>query len=450
MRNMAVISTDEDLNDRIRLISNKFQDLFVPVFLDSPETSIEFLKYDLPEVCVLNFSDPEIDAEQLIRDIKKDQWLHYAGVILVHNLKDRPRMAEITQNMNVIATISRLEFVKGFFRVLRILMQNRQIVFQRDLQRFLLKSISGSLVMDNDPFNVGTYANLIPNYLYNSNYLNQEGRERLHVALFEMLMNAVEHGNCSISYQEKAEWLNSHGDILDLIRQKTQDPEVRRRKVHFSYRITPERSYYTIRDEGDGFDWRSRLNNPDQGRNLELHGRGIVMTGVYAQKLRYNEAGNEVSFEIPHKANESNAVPSIFSDQDEVVFQNGDVVFKEGEESNFLYYIVSGILDIYSGGKLVSRLTPDDLFLGEMSFLLSNKRSATVISNGQSVLIKVSKNSFVNSIKAQPHYGILLARLLAARLDRLNLQVSKLQNDLDNSVNLNSDVLALSSTAAIQ
>lgn len=450
MRKLAVVSTDQELNQRVSQICAKYRDYFVPEFLSDANSALEYLKYELPEICVVNISDEAIDIDPFVKEIRRDQWLHYAGLILVHTLKDRNLVAEISRNMNVISSMSRVDFVRGFFRVLRILMQNRQIIFQRDLQRYLLKSISGSLVMDNDPFNVGAYANLIPNYLFNSNYINQEGRERLHVALFEMLMNAVEHGNCNITYEEKTRWIETHGDILNLIREKCFDPVIRRKKVRFSYKITSERSFYTICDEGEGFDWRSRMNNPAQGRDLSEHGRGIIMTGVYVENLVYNDDGNEVSFEMPHQARESNSIPSIFTDEQEVHFADRDVVFREGEESNYLYYIVSGVLDIYSKDKLVSRLSPDDLFLGEMSFLLSNKRSATVISNGPSVLIKVSKNSFVNSIKTQPHYGILLARLLAGRLDRLNSQVSRLQNELEGSQQMNAELQAISNAASVQ
>ena len=60
------------------------------------------------------------------------------------------------------------------------------------------------------------------------------------------------------------------------------------------------------------------------------------------------------------------------------------------------------------------------MFMGEMAFLLSNRRSATVIAKGAAVLIKISKQDFVNLIKENPHYGIFLARLLAQRLARLN------------------------------
>ena len=112
-----------------------------------------------------------------------------------------------------------------------------------------------------------------------------------------------------------------------------------------------------------------------------------------------------------------------------MIFQDGQYICSEGEESDYLYYIVSGMLYVYSKGKLVSALSPDDIFMGEMSFLLSNKRSATVVSKGKSVLIRISKQDFVNLIRDNPHYGIFLARLLAQRLARLNLRMSRLNTE---------------------
>ena len=113
-------------------------------------------------------------------------------------------------------------------------------------------------------------------------------------------------------------------------------------------------------------------------------------------------------------------MPRAFESQDEVVFRPGQTVFEQGEASDFLYYIVSGKFAIIADGKVVSELTPADVFLGEMSFLLNNQRSATVRSVGRGVLLKISKAAFVNAIKANPHYGIFLARMIAQRLARLN------------------------------
>jgi CRP-like cAMP-binding protein len=55
-----------------------------------------------------------------------------------------------------------------------------------------------------------------------------------------------------------------------------------------------------------------------------------------------------------------------------------------------------------------------------MSFLLEETRSATVIANTPGKLVKISKESLVNTIKRHPHYGMFLAKLLAQRLVRQN------------------------------
>lgn len=419
------MSGDHAVNDRVARICSRFNDVFVPVFYDGTEAFLETLRYDLPEVTLVNFSDPATDFEAILDTIRSDPWLHYGGIIGVCRRSEEAKTRELLSDCNVVSLIRRGEFVTSFPRVLRILIQNRQILFQRDLQNYLMSTISGSFVMDNDPFNAGAYANIITNYLYNSNYVDREGRDRLHLALFELLMNAIEHGNCGIDYEEKNRWLSAGGDIIDLVRAKLKEPRLKVRRIHFSYRIGEERSSYTIRDEGDGFDWRSRLR--ERGTNLESHGHGMRMTQAYVENLHYNNAGNDVSFEFPHSRRRANVVPGLFEESDERVFADGEVVFREGEESDYLYYIAEGSLDIYSEGQRITSLTPDDIFLGEMSFLLNNRRSANVVSVGRSTLISIDKNRFVSVIKEKPHYGIFLARLIAQRLSRLNHTVARLR-----------------------
>ncbi|MFW5812621.1 MAG: cyclic nucleotide-binding domain-containing protein [Alkalispirochaetaceae bacterium] len=422
MRKMAVISSDEELNARVQAICERFSNYFNPEFLRDTDDALEFITYELPEVSLINFSDSRVDPGRLVERIESDPWLHYGGVVGVHKRKDAGQAAERSKQCNVVALIPRSEFVWSFSRLLKILIQNRNILFQREMQDVFLNSITGNFVLDNDVFNVRAYANLVSNYLFNANYVNNEVRERLHVALFELLMNAIEHGNCGITYTEKTEYLNHNGDIIPLIRKKAALPENRGKQVYFSYKITPERSYYKIRDEGEGFDWRKMVEGKEI--NFELHGHGIRMASHYIENLTYNDKGNQVSFELPHALEAANTRPTLFEAQPEKQFKDGEVIFSEGEASNYLYYIGGGKLDIYAGGQHLSTLTPNDLFLGEMSFLLGDRRSATVVSSGESVLIPISKHHFVSVIKERPHYGIFLARLLAQRLQNLNRQVA--------------------------
>jgi len=145
-----------------------------------------------------------------------------------------------------------------------------------------------------------------------------------------------------------------------------------------------------------------------------------VMASHYLENLKFSDKGNEVSFEVQHLSAEAKKVPKVFTDQEEVSVEAGETVFTQGEKSSYMYYIVAGEFEIIANGKRVSVLTPQDIFLGEMSFLLDNQRSATVRALGRGVLVKISKESFINAIKARPHYGIFLARLLAQRLVKLH------------------------------
>lgn len=427
MLKIPVISGDDSLNNFIRSQCQALGNEYQPVFLKDREEIIEYLKYDLPEIKMMYFSDPSIDAMAILDEIRKDPWLHYGGVVAIHDSTEDKELLESLRDQNIIVALRRSEIESGFSRLMKILKQNKQILFQRGIQQHLIKDISGSFVMDNDPLDITTYSNLVTNYLYNANLINRDTKEKLHVALLELLINAIEHGNCKISYDEKTAWLEARRDHMELIRAKNQDPAVRARKVYFSYTISAESSRFVIRDEGDGFDWRARMKvKRDQPG---LHGMGMTMASAYTSGLSYNDTGNEVSFDVNHQKNESNTIPAIFASSNELQFADGQYVVSEGDESDYLYYIVSGTLYVYSKGKLVSSLTPDDIFLGEMSFLLSNRRSATVVSKGDSVLIRISKQDFVNLIKDNPHYGIFLARLLAQRLARLNLRTSRLNTE---------------------
>ena len=427
MHKIPVVSTDEKLNEVIRRECAGSEGELIPIFFSNIDDVIEFLKYELPEMKIFYFSDPMVDCLAIFKEIQKDPWLHYGGIIGIHDILDDKVLLETMRDANIIAVLRKKEFMSSFPRLLRIIRQNKQILLQRGIQQHLLKTISGAFVIDNDPLDITTYTNLVANYLYNSNLLGRDEKEKLHVALLELLINAIEHGNCKIGYDEKTAFLENNGDIMDLIREKNKDPSIKARKVFFSYTITPDKSRFLIRDEGSGFDWQARMASSSETPGL--HGMGMKMADLYVHELTYNKKGNEVSFEIDHQKAESNIIPKIFERSGEIVFKDGEYICSEGEQSDYLYYIVSGTLYVYSKGKFVSSLTPDDLFMGEMSFLLSNKRSATVVAKGTCSLIKISKQDFVNMIKQSPHYGIFLARLLAQRLARLNARMARLNTE---------------------
>ena len=205
---------------------------------------------------------------------------------------------------------------------------------------------------------------------------------------------------------------------------------IKKKKVYITYSILPEKTKITIKDEGNGFDWRSHL---EADFEAGLHGMGIKLSQTLVKNLRYNNIGNEVSFEVNNQRNIANLTPAILKSQQLLTFKHMQIVCRENEDSSDLFYISSGRYAVYVNNKLMSVLTPADIFIGEMAFLMNDRRSATVVSIGEGSLVKIPKMKFMQLIEEYPHYGIFLSRLLANRLARQSKITAQLKEEQENS-----------------
>ena len=113
------------------------------------------------------------------------------------------------------------------------------------------------------------------------------------VGLFELLINAIEHGNLEITYAQKSQ-LQAQDAWEGEIERRLALPEYANREVHLQTWQTDKSRFFLIRDQGKGFDWRPFLAiNPE--RLLHSHGRGIAMAHRLAfDSLEYRGCGNEV------------------------------------------------------------------------------------------------------------------------------------------------------------
>ncbi|OVE80298.1 hypothetical protein BVY02_00750 [bacterium J17] len=104
-------------------------------------------------------------------------------------------------------------------------------------------------------------------------------------------------------------------------------------------------------------------------------------------------------------------------------YQKGSAVVREGEQSDSLYIILEGRLNVKRGETEVATLTAGEHF-GEVSLLSSSPRTATVETLEDSRLLILDKDAFVALTRENSVLGVKLLWRLAiefgARLDRAN------------------------------
>lgn len=429
MKKIPIISTVQSTVKAILDACSEVPSGIIKVFQVAKfQDAISVLKYDLPEIKIIDFNDEYTDAEGYLDIIESDPWLLFGGVIAIVNKDFEKTALEQRKNPNILFVTTRKEFETHAKQIISILIQQEHFLYNRRSHIDTNETETGYFVSETDPFEVIFYANLLGTYLYNTNRVNEFGRTCLHSSMMELLFNAVEHGNCNIDYDEKHEWLSAGKNILDLIEEKRKDPEVNKKKIYINYEISTEKTRIIIRDEGNGFDWRSRL---EKELVADVHGMGIKMSQTMVKNLTYNDIGNQVSFEIDNQLNVANLTPAILKDQQVLSYRHMQIVCREGEESGNLFYICSGRYAVYVNNKLITVLTPSDIFLGEMAFLLDNRRTATIVSIGEGTLIKIAKMKFMRLMEAYPHYGIFMAKLVAGRLAKQSKLSSNLKVQLE-------------------
>lgn len=117
---------------------------------------------------------------------------------------------------------------------------------------------------------------------------------RLHImAIQEILMNAIEHGNLGISSEEKLE-LQKENRWLSEIEHRLKLPANINKYVNVKVTQSVSEMQIHVADDGQGFNWKDykKLKTDNQS----TQGRGILMAENLAFKsIQYSEKGNEVT-----------------------------------------------------------------------------------------------------------------------------------------------------------
>ena len=95
-----------------------------------------------------------------------------------------------------------------------------------------------------------------------------------------------------------------------------------------------------------------------------------------------------------------------------------EVLFTQGSFGDALFIVIDGILLVKNGDKLVARLDQGEA-VGEMAVLDWQPRSATVIAEVPTTLLRVERNDLIDLLQEEPALLRSLLTLLSRRIRAL-------------------------------
>ena len=120
-------------------------------------------------------------------------------------------------------------------------------------------------------------------------------------------------------------------------------------------------------------------------------------------------------------------------------FSKGDVVFRQGDDANEMYFIVSGMVEIlhHDAGeaqkeavdKRLAVLEKGDIF-GELGILLDKPRTADAVAVSDVRVYKITKSDFDEILRGSPELQKSIRELADSRLDDLNVKSLEFHNEV--------------------
>jgi DNA-binding response OmpR family regulator len=231
---------------------------------------------------------PEMDGMEVLARIKSHSTLKYLPVIMQTAKAAKEDVVEGLQAGAYYYLTKPFDKDK-LLAIVKTAVQDHQEY--RNLQQELIKATGALSMMTSGTFHFKTIeegqrlaamlAHTTPN------------PEMVVLGLSELIINAVEHGNLGISYEEKTE-LKEVDDWTQEVERRLALPEHREKHVVLNYERTAHEIRFLVTDQGKGFAWEKFLEISPE-RAFHTHGRGIAIANTLSfKRLEYLGAGNQV------------------------------------------------------------------------------------------------------------------------------------------------------------
>lgn len=146
-------------------------------------------------------------------------------------------------------------------------------------------------------FHIGNDMSAIPSVvsslLEETNKAFSSNEMILRLGLEELIINAIEHGNLNISFEEKSNAI-ADGRFSQLLDERMNDPRYKDKLVTITFNQKPEYDEWIIKDDGQGFNPCKIRKTTCNSHTERLNGRGLMLCHSLFDEIEFSENGTKV------------------------------------------------------------------------------------------------------------------------------------------------------------
>lgn len=259
------------------------------LYAEDGAAALQSVEANLPDVVVTDMVMPRLDGLQLVEAMKRDFPL--IPVIIMTAVGTEETAVQALKR-GAASYVTKRRLSQDLFETVRMVLQAADD--ERNVSRLLMhrtRQAEFKFVLENELPLLAASVTYMQQTMRAMGLFDEAERLRIGVALEEVLLNAMFHGNLELSSALRED---DKPTYHELARTRAVESPYRERRIFMDVLLSPVGAEFTIRDQGLGFNPKE-LPDPTDPANLHrVSGRGLLLMHTFMDGVAFNESGNEV------------------------------------------------------------------------------------------------------------------------------------------------------------
>ena len=266
------------------------QDLDVKVvYADNGKRALEVIRANKPDIVVTDMLMPEMDGLELTEAIRAE---YPALPVIVMTALGSEELAADARKKGATSYLPKRRLAQDLAHVVKRQFALASTVQQDQEALEYLDRLTSYYTIDNEPLHIVPVVRLMLDDLARLRLCSVTTRMRIGVALEEAVNNAIHHGNFELDSGLRD---NDPVAYNNLFQERQSSSPFSDRRVHIRADVTRRQATYVVKDDGEGFDWRTLPDSSDPANLEKNRNRGLTLVKTFMDEVHYNEKGNEVT-----------------------------------------------------------------------------------------------------------------------------------------------------------
>ena len=260
------------------------------MYAEDGRAALTQLAQQQPDIILTDLQMPCVDGLELVEAVRRD---HPAVPVILMTAHGSEDTASQALRLGASSYVPKRHLMRDLIGTVEDVINVTEAGRNKRLILDCLAEGSLRFVLSNDVTRLPPLIAYFQDVMGQMKLTNQNGLIRIGTAVYEALVNAIEHGNLEVPSALRAQ--DDRRPYNELVRKRLREQPFCARKVYVSARFSSAEAGFTIRDEGPGFD-PSILPDPTDPANFEsVSGRGILLIRSFMDEVSFNATGNEIT-----------------------------------------------------------------------------------------------------------------------------------------------------------